>query len=131
MMALADDLERIAQMAQSREPVSGVLVAELLDRTRVYLCAFESGAWLALGEDGEPIASRRAVHEAASLAALCEVVEELAGVEPSLPRLASNEYIDTIGARLGAGLVAAVEQSFPSVEALAEQVVARHLTPLT
>ncbi|MGH2971784.1 MAG: hypothetical protein ACRDLE_06610 [Gaiellaceae bacterium] len=129
-MALADDLERIAQAAQSREPVSGVLAADLVDGTRVYLCAFESGSWLALGDDGEPIASRRAVHEAASLSALCEVAEELAEVEPNLPRLASNAYLDTIGARLGPGLTASFEQSFPAVEALSAQVVARHLTPL-
>jgi hypothetical protein len=129
-MALADDLERIATVAQAREPVSGVLAAELLDGTHVYLCAFESGAWLALGDDGEPISSRRAVHEAASLAALCELVEELAEVEPTLPRLASNEYLDAFGARLGPGGTAALEQALPSVEALADQVVARHLTPL-
>ncbi|HEY2072899.1 MAG TPA: hypothetical protein VGG88_04940 [Gaiellaceae bacterium] len=129
-MALADDLERIASVAQAHEPVSGVLAAELLDGTRVYLCAFGSGAWLALGDDGEPISSRRAVHEAASLAALCELVEELADVEPTLPRLASNEYLDAIGTRLGPGGTAALEQSLSSVEALADQVVARHLTPL-
>ena len=48
----------------------------------------------------------------------------------SEPRLATNEYLDEIGARLEGGLAGAVEQSLPAVEALAEQVVARHKTPL-
>jgi hypothetical protein len=58
-----------------------VLVAETLGR-RVYLCAFSSSegrAWLALGDDGQPLIDAQLVREAASLAALCEVAEESAG----------------------------------------------------
>jgi hypothetical protein len=79
-MASVDDLERIAAAAaRPGEEVTGVLAAELLGGARVYLCAYESGAWLALGEDGAPITSRQAVHDAVSLVALCEVAEETAG----------------------------------------------------
>lgn len=70
------------------------------------------------------------MHDAASLAALVEVVEELAGIELTEPRLATNEYLDGIGARLEGGLAAAVEQAFPAAEAVADQVVAQHKTPL-
>jgi hypothetical protein len=127
MMALADELGRMAAAATSRGTVTGVLPVETVDGTRVYLCAYESGDWLALGEDEQPLTSRRTVHEAASLAALCEIAEELAGVEAGEPRVATTEYLDRVGARVGAG----IEQALPSVQALAEQVVARHLTPLT
>jgi hypothetical protein len=70
-----------AAFAEPGEEVAGVLVAETLGR-RVYLCAFESAgghAWLAFGDDAEPLTERRLVMEAASLAALCEVAEESAG----------------------------------------------------
>jgi hypothetical protein len=85
-MALSDDLERIAAaaaaFAQSGELVEGILAAEPQEGERVYLCAFESGdghAWLALDDEGCPLAGRRLVRDAASLAALCEIAEESAG----------------------------------------------------
>lgn len=87
-MDLADEFERIAEAAASfaapGERVSGILVAEPLDFGRVYLCAYESDgagdhSWLGLDADGQAIASARAVREAASLAALCEIAEETAG----------------------------------------------------
>jgi hypothetical protein len=84
-MTVAADVGRIASaaaaFAEPGEEVAGVLVAETLGR-RIYLCAFESvegGAWLALGDDAEPLTDGRLVREAASLAALCEVAEESAG----------------------------------------------------
>lgn len=84
-MAVAEDVARIAaaaaDFAAKEEELAGVLVAETLGR-RVYLCVFESGdghAWLALGDDAQPLTERRLVREAASLAALCEVAEESAG----------------------------------------------------
>jgi hypothetical protein len=86
-VALSDDLERIAEAAASfaapGEHVTGILAAEPLGAGRIYLCAYESDAgehtWLALDELGAPVESRRAVHDAASLAALCEVADETAG----------------------------------------------------
>jgi hypothetical protein len=84
-MALSD-LERIAAAAAGfaapGERVTGIVAVEAPEAGRTYLCAYESGhahAWLALDGDGRPVESRRIVREAASLAALCEVAEELAG----------------------------------------------------
>jgi hypothetical protein len=113
--------------------MSGILAAAPLGASRAYLCAFESEAgtaWLALDDEARPIGDARLVHDAASLAALVEAVEELAGIELTEPRLATNEYLDGIGARLEGGLAAAVEQAFPAAEAVADQVVAQHKTPL-
>ena len=86
-MALSEDLERIAvagaSFAAPGERVTGILAAEPLGAGRVYLCAYESEegehTWLALDDLGAPVESRRLVHDAASLAALCEVAEETAG----------------------------------------------------
>ena len=143
-MALADDLERIVHAAQARGALTGVLPVELVDGSRVYLCAYESGDWLALGDDEQPLTSRERVHTAAALSALCEVAEEVVGdpaaIEPP-PRLATNAYLDALGAAArraehAAGIRgpspfgAAVESAFAAVEELATQVVTRHLTPL-
>jgi hypothetical protein len=135
-VALADDLERISAAAEPfagpNERMSGILAAQPLGAS-VYLCSFESEAgtaWLALDDQACPLTDARLVHEAASLAALVEVVEELAGVELREPRLATSAYLDEIGSRLEGGLAAAVEQAFPAAEAVAEQVVERHKTPL-
>jgi hypothetical protein len=86
-VALSDDLERIAVAAGSfaapGERVTGILAAAPLDAGPVYLCAYESEdgthSWLALDDLGVPVESRRIVHDAASLAALCEVADETAG----------------------------------------------------
>jgi hypothetical protein len=150
MMALVDDLERMANAAaRPGERVTGVLAAELLDGMRVYVCAYESGAWLALDDDAKPLTSRQAVHDAAALAGLCEVAEETLGrlsnesesvVQPP-PRIATNAYLDALGAaarrfehdrgsRGPSTFGAALEGAFPAVEGLAAQVVERHLTPL-
>jgi hypothetical protein len=85
-MALSDDLERVAEAAATfaapGEQVAGILAAEPREGERVYLCAFEAGGghvWLGLDGDGQPVADRRLVRDAASIAALCEVAEESAG----------------------------------------------------
>jgi hypothetical protein len=86
-VSLSDDLERIvvpaASFAAPGERVTGILAAEPLGAGRVYLCAYESAngepTWLALDDLGAPVESRRLVHDAASLAALCEVADETAG----------------------------------------------------
>ena len=84
---MSDDLERIAAVAAgfaaAGERVVGILATEPLGMGRIYLCAYESDAgehlWLALDEIGAPVESRRALHDAASISALCEVAEETAG----------------------------------------------------
>jgi hypothetical protein len=85
-MALSDDLERIAAIAEpyagEGEQIAGIVVAEPLGLGRIYLCAYARGearAWLAFDEAGVPVESLQAVREAASLAALCELAEERAG----------------------------------------------------
>jgi hypothetical protein len=177
-MASVDDLERIASAAaRPGEQVTGILAAELLGGARVYLCAYESGGWLALDDEGVPIVSRQLVHDAVSLVALCEVAEETAGgghldelrarlaelrvteapegiegaelaaaaLADSLrppPRLATTEYLDalgvasrrleqTLGDEAGSPFANALQQALPAVDELAEQVIARHVTPLT
>lgn len=88
-MALTDDLDRIGAAAQALagpgERVIGVVAAEPLGAPRVYLCAYDTGdgahAWLALDDDGRPVADLRRVRDAAQLAALCEVAADTAGGE--------------------------------------------------
>jgi hypothetical protein len=145
-MALVDDLERMAKAAETPdERATGVLAAELLDGTHVYLCAYESGAWLALGDDIAPLTSRKAVRDAAALTGLCEIAEEVSP-DPSAvvppPRMATNAYLDALGAaarrfehehgnRGPSPFGSALESAFAAVEELADRVVARHKTPLT
>jgi hypothetical protein len=86
-VTLSDDLERIsaaaAGFAAPGERTVGILPTEPLGTGRVYLCAYESDGgehlWLALDDLGAPVENRRVLHDAASLAALCEVAEETAG----------------------------------------------------
>jgi hypothetical protein len=85
-MALGDDLERIAAaavtFAQAGDRLTGILATEPEEGRRVFVCAFESDdghSWLALDSDGAPVADRRLVRDAVSIAALCEVAEESAG----------------------------------------------------
>ncbi len=85
-MALAEDLERIgalaAELATPGEELQAVLATEPRASGRTYLCAFEDGSgsrsWLALAGEGEPVADRQALRDAISIAALCEVAEEVA-----------------------------------------------------
>jgi hypothetical protein len=82
-VALTDDLERIAVAAQERagaaERLTGVIAAEPQLGYRVYLCAYDSGTWLAFDDRGAPIADRRLVKDAAQVAGLCEVAVDVAG----------------------------------------------------
>jgi len=86
-VALAEELERIAAPAEGHagagETLAGILAAEAHPGERVYLCAFrrdgEGQAWLALDTGAVPVTSRQAVRDAASIAALCELAEEVAG----------------------------------------------------
>ena len=85
-MALADDLERIAAAATALagpdEELAAVLPTEAHPGERLYLCAFEAAdgerSWLGLGPDAEPVLARSELRDAVSIAALCEVAEEVA-----------------------------------------------------
>ena len=136
-MALADDLERIAAAAASfaapNERISGIVAAAPLAGAVVYLCAFESTdghAWLAFDDDAQPVESRELVRDAASLAALCETVEDLSGIEPPRPRLATHAYLDALGEGIGSSAAGTLQQALPAVEELAAQVEARYKLPL-
>jgi hypothetical protein len=82
-VALPDDLERIATAAQAlaepAERVAGVLAVEPQFGFRVYLCAYDSGAWIGLDQATHPLTEERLVRDAAQLAGLCEVAADLAG----------------------------------------------------
>lgn len=82
-MALTDDLARIAAAARALagegEHLTGVLAAEPLDVGRIYLCAYDTGAWVALDDGGAVLTDLRVVRGAAQLAALCEVAADLGG----------------------------------------------------
>ena len=183
-MALEEELTRVAAAAAAHagpgENLTGVVAAEPANGARVYLCAFEHGgtrSWLALDDEGVPIAVRALVREAASIAALCElagdaagggdlaelrarllqlrVTEAPAGIEEaedaalvlertigSLPRVASADYLDAIGAasrRLEHALgesshspfAAAMQAALGAAEELAADVEAHYKLELT
>ncbi len=117
-MSLSDELERVARaaaaFAEAGEQLSGVLVTEPREGTRVYLCAFEApGArrsWIVLGEDGNPVVSRSLVRDAASIAALCEVAEETAG----------GDDLDELSSRL---VAVRLTESPPGIEEAEEAVL--------
>lgn len=86
-MGLSEDLQRIAAAAERfsgpGESLGGVVPAEPSSGSRLYLCAYlgedEHAAWLVLDDEGEPVEDRGLVRAAVSIAALCELAEELAG----------------------------------------------------
>jgi hypothetical protein len=80
---LSDDLERIASAAQvlagPGERVSGVLAVDPQPGFRLYVCAFDSGAWVVLDAAAQTLTDERLVRDAAQLAGLCEVAADVAG----------------------------------------------------
>jgi hypothetical protein len=84
---LSEQLSWIAEaargFAEPGEELAAVIPAEPATGVRVYLCAYgdegEDKSWLALDEEGRPIESRSLLRDAVSIAALCEVAEEVAG----------------------------------------------------
>jgi hypothetical protein len=122
-MALEDEVVQAAAaagvFAAPGERVEAVLAAEPAGGDRAYLCAFSDDAgrtWLVLDAAGAGVASRATVRDVVSITALCEVAEELAGVEPHL-RVASPRYLDEIGSPELAGALDAIEALTAEVEA--------------
>jgi len=139
-VALADDLDRIARAAAayalSGEGVTAVFAVEPAPGERLYLCAFEGAegfrSWLVLDANGSPVTNRKHVHDAASIAALCEVVEEsVQASESSEPRLASLSYLDSIGSASNGDLAAVVQGAVPAVEELTKDVESNYKLELT
>ncbi len=138
-MALADDLDRIARAAAAHalpgEKVRAVLAVEPAPGERVYLCAFgtaeEVTNWLVLNDDGSPVTDRKRVHDAASIAALCEVVEEtVEGGDPSEPRVASLSHLDSLGSANG-GVASAIQGAVVAVEELTKDIESHYKLELT
>jgi len=86
-VSLAADVERVARLAATLAgpdaTVSGVVPTEPRPGAPVYLCSFDgadgSRGWLAVREDGSPVADRLEVRAAVSIAGLCELAEDVAG----------------------------------------------------
>src|SRR4029453_19545675 len=109
-MELDRALRRIAETAGNHaaegEEVSGIVPAEPASGIRLYVCAYadgEAAAWLVLDATGVPVEDRSLVHDAVSIAALCEVAEDAAGIEPEAPRVASPALLEELGGPGGAG----------------------------
>jgi len=123
-VALSEDVTRIAAAAatyaNTGQEVTAVLAVESAAGERLYLSAFADAAgnqeWLALTDDGAPVTSRERVREAASIAALVEVGEEAAERVADGPRLASLQYLDSLG---GDGSLAG---ALPAVDELTRDV---------
>jgi hypothetical protein len=86
-MTLGDELKRVAEavavQAAADERLVAVLPTEPHAGGRVYLCAFErdegeARTWLAVDGDGASLRDRRAVRDAVSILAMCELAEESA-----------------------------------------------------
>jgi hypothetical protein len=81
-MALADDLERIAAAAARHGEVTAVLAAEPASARRLYLVALAAGEerrWAVIDDAGATVDRRDDVRDTASIVAMCELAEDLAG----------------------------------------------------
>ena len=137
-MELDSDLRRIAEAAGRHaadgEEVSGIVPTEPASGIRLYVCAYEDGdskSWLVLDATGVPVGDRSLVHDAVSIAALCEVAEDAAGVEPEEPRVARPALLDELGAEGGPAVAAAVKGAADSVAELARDVERGYKLPLS
>jgi hypothetical protein len=137
-MDLERDLRRIAEAAGRHaaegEDVSGIVPAEPAGGIRLYVCAYSGDAgttWLVLDATGVPVEDRSLVYEAVSIAALCEVAEEAAGVEPDGARIASPALLDKLGSRAGDEVAAAVKGAVEAVEELERDVERGYKVPLS
>jgi hypothetical protein len=132
-VSLSEDVSRIAAAAAAHrapgEHVEAVIATESAAGERIYLAAFATGdaerKWLALDHDGAPVTSRGCVREAASIAALVELAEDAAELATEEPRIASLQYLDSIGGD------SSIAGAFPAVEELARDVEQHYKLELT
>jgi hypothetical protein len=137
-MELDRDLRRIAEAAGRHaadgEEVSGIVPTEPASGIRLYVCAYGDGeakTWLVLDATSVPVGDRALVHDAVSIAALCEVAEDAAGVEPDAPRVARPALLDELGVQGGPAVAAAVKGAADSVAELVRDVERGHKVPLS
>jgi hypothetical protein len=117
-LALVDDDEEIAAVLPCDPRGQGEIV---------FLCAFRGDAgeagddltgWLAIDAHGAPLRDEDAIRRAASIVALCETVEEAAGVTEIDALVAAIERARKLGADLP--LVSALASCEPPARALAD-----------
>ena len=137
-MNLDSDLRRIAEAAGRHaadgEEVSGIVPTEPASGIRLYVCAYgdaEAKTWLVLDATAVPVGDRSLVHDAVSIAALCEVAEDAAGVEPEAPRVARPALLDELGVQAGSAVAAAVKGAADSVAELVRDVERGYKVPLS
>ena len=137
-MNLDRDLRRIADAAvayaTAGEDVAGIVPTEPGNGLRLYVCAYgneDSTTWLVLDATGVPVEERSLVLDAVSIAALCEVAEEAAGVEPDEARVASPALLDELGGNAGPELAAAVKGAGDTIEELMRDVERGYKRPLS
>lgn len=137
-MSLERDLRRIAEAAVRHaadgEEVAGIVPAEPANGLRLYVCAYgaeDATSWLVLDATGVPVSDRALIRDAVSIAALCEVAEEAAGVEPDSPRVASPALLDDLGADAGSDVAAAIKAAAGTVEELVHDVERGYKLPLS
>jgi hypothetical protein len=137
-VALEQDLRRIAERAavyaEEGEDIAGIVPAEPASGFRLYVCAYGSEnatGWLVLDATGVPVADRELVRDAVSIAALCEVAEEAAGVEPDSARVASPALLDELGADAGPDVAEALKGAADTVEELVRDVERGYKRPLS
>jgi hypothetical protein len=137
-VGLDGDLRRTAEaaavFASDGEELVGIVPAEPAGGLRLYVCAYgreEEATWLVLDATGVPVEDRTLVRDAVSIAALCEVAEEAAGIDPDAPRIASPAYLDELGAASGPELGGAVKSATGTVDELLRDVERGYKLPLS
>jgi hypothetical protein len=137
-VGLDGDLRRTAEaaavFASDGEELVGIVPAEPAGGLRLYVCAYgreEEATWLVLDATGVPVEDRTLVRDAVSIAALCEVAEEAAGIDPDAPRIASPAYLDELGAASGPELGGAVKNASGTVDELLRDVERGYKRPLS
>jgi hypothetical protein len=138
LVGLDGDLRRTAEAAvvyaADGEELVGIVPTEPANGLRLYVCAYgreDEATWLVLDATGVPVEERALVRDAVSIAALCEVAEEAAGVEPSAPRIASPAYLDELGSDSGPELAGAVKGATGTVDELLRDVERGYKRPLS
>ncbi len=125
-MTLEQELEATlaaaGRHARDGEQAVAVMAAEPQSGTRVYVVAFAAGdelAYVVLDVAGAPVADRRLVKDAVSLAALAERAEEVAGAT------AADELVERFGE--AAAVLTAAGDAEAAAAARAVTVTAGHL----
>jgi hypothetical protein len=137
-VGLEQDLRRIAEAASRHaadgEDVAGIVPAEPAGGLRLYVCAYgseDATSWLVLDATGVPVSDRELVRDAVSIAALCEVAEAAAGIEPDSARVASPGLLDELGADAGPEVAEAMKGAAGTVEELVRDVERGYKRPLS